>query len=192
MTEKEPRENNIVFYNGGGVTPENEVMRIDRQGIKVNPTLSTDEATDAVIRALDGYIKNLAKTEYERGLKEALAKQDQDWSLLEATQESLREHMAMLKELQAKQEQGEPYGWVIGNDFYKVQQFRLEGGAYEDQVAVYTTPQQRTWVGLTDEQILHFVDTHVGAPSIAYPLDNSDWINFARAIEAAHGIKENT
>ena len=49
---------------------------------------------------------------------------------------------------------------------------------------------QRTWVGLTDEQILHFVDIHVGAPSMAYPLDNSDWITFARAIEAAHGIKE--
>ena len=42
---------------------------------------------------------------------------------------------------------------------------------------------------LTDEQILHFVDTHVGAPSMAYPLDSSDWMNFARAIEAAHGIK---
>ena len=52
----------------------------------------------------------------------------------------------------------------------------------------YTSPPQRTWVSLTDEQILHFVDTHVGAPSMAYPLDNSDWINFARAIEAAHGI----
>ena len=72
-----PRENNIVFYNGGNVTPENEVMRIDRNGVRVNPKLSTDEATDAVIRALDGYIKNLTKTEYERGLKEALAKQEQ-------------------------------------------------------------------------------------------------------------------
>ena len=50
-----------------------------------------------------------------------------------------------------------------------------------------TTPPQRK--PLTDEQILHFVDTHVGAPSMAYPLDNSDWMNFARAIEAAHGIK---
>ena len=49
---------------------------------------------------------------------------------------------------------------------------------------LYTTPPQRK--PLTDEQILHFVDTHVGAPSMAYPLDNSDWINFARAIEAAH------
>ena len=53
---------------------------------------------------------------------------------------------------------------------------------------VYTTPPQRK--PLTDEQILHFVDTHVGAPSMAYPLDNSDWMNFARAIEAAHNIKE--
>ena len=43
---------------------------------------------------------------------------------------------------------------------------------------------------LTVEKILHLVDTHVGAPSMPYPLDNSDWINFARAIEAAHNIKE--
>ena len=49
---------------------------------------------------------------------------------------------------------------------------------------------QRTWVGLTVEKILHLVDTYVGAPSMSYPLDSSDWINFARAIEAAHGIKE--
>ena len=58
------------------------------------------------------------------------------------------------------------------------------------------TPAQRK--PLTDEEILHLVDTHVGAPSMAYPLDSSDWINFSRAIEAAHGItaapqlKENT
>ena len=43
---------------------------------------------------------------------------------------------------------------------------------------------------LSVEKILHLVDTHVGAPSMSYPLDNSDWINFARAIEATHGIKE--
>lgn len=41
---------------------------------------------------------------------------------------------------------------------------------------------------LTPEQILHRVDTHVGGPSPSYQLDNSDWINFARAIEAAHNI----
>ena len=53
---------------------------------------------------------------------------------------------------------------------------------------LYTTPPQRKPLSL--EKILHLVDTHVGAPSMSYPLDNSDWINFARAIEAAHGIKE--
>lgn len=63
-------ENNIVFYNGGGATAENEVMRIDRNGVKVNKKLSTDEATDAVIRALDGYIKTLAQKEYERGFED--------------------------------------------------------------------------------------------------------------------------
>lgn len=52
----------------------------------------------------------------------------------------------------------------------------------------HTSPPPRQ--PLTDEQILHRVDTHVGGPSPSYPLDNSDWIDFARAIEAAHGIKE--
>ena len=54
---------------------------------------------------------------------------------------------------------------------------------------LYTTPQQRK--PLTDEQILHIVSTHIGEISPSYPLDNSDWINFAHAIESAHGIKEN-
>ena len=58
----------------------------------------------------------------------------------------------------------------------------------KDIVPLYTTPPQRK--PLTDEEILHRVDTHVGGPSPSYPLDNSDWLNFARAIEAAHGIKE--
>ena len=37
---------------------------------------------------------------------------------------------------------------------------------------------------LTVEEILHTVDTHVGVPSARHPLENSDWINLARAIEA--------
>ena len=53
--------------------------------------------------------------------------------------------------------------------------------------AMESLPAQRK--PLTVEKILHLVDTYVGAPSMAYPLDSSDWINFARAIEAAHGIK---
>jgi len=84
-------------------------------------------------------------------------------------------------------------GWVkldeVREHFESVNCGTIYKNGGEGRVPLYTTPQ-RTWVGLTDEQILHFVDTHVGAPSMDYPLDNSDWINFARAIEAAHGIKE--
>lgn len=38
---------------------------------------------------------------------------------------------------------------------------------------------------LTDEKILHIQETHIGGPTPAIPLDASDWIDFARAIEAA-------
>ncbi len=43
---------------------------------------------------------------------------------------------------------------------------------------------QREWVGLTDEDRLHLVDTHVGFVSPSHPLSNDDWINYASAIEA--------
>ena len=40
-------------------------------------------------------------------LRQAIKQQEQDWSLLEATQESLREHMAEIKRLRAALEQAE-------------------------------------------------------------------------------------
>ena len=46
---------------------------------------------------------------------------------------------------------------------------------------------QRTWVGLTSEQIQHRIDTHIGVPSPKYPLDSSGLIGFALAIE--HELK---
>ena len=55
-----PIPNNIVFYNdieGKKV----EVLRITKDGITANPNVPVDEAAEAVIRALDGYIKNLTK-----------------------------------------------------------------------------------------------------------------------------------
>ena len=62
-----------------------------------------------------------------------------------------------------------------------------DGPFCEDCFPDKERPQRKP---LSVEKILHLVDTHVGAPSMAYPLDNSDWMNFARAIEAAHNIKE--
>jgi hypothetical protein len=55
-------------------------------------------------------------------------------------------------------------------------------GTHAEVRPLYTTPPQRTWVGLTDEEILtyrHMIDW------------TAEWsyINFARAIEVAHGIK---
>ena len=37
---------------------------------------------------------------------------------------------------------------------------------------------------LTDERLLHLVDTHVGEPNPRYLLSNRDWINFGRAVIA--------
>jgi hypothetical protein len=43
-------------------------------------------------------------------------------------------------------------------------------------------------VPLTDEQIEHLWETRVSQPCPRYPLGKADWVQFARAIEAAHGI----
>ena len=63
-----PIPNNIVFYNtieGNQV----EVLRITKDGITANPNVPVDEAAQAVIRALDGYIKNLMQRTWV-GLKD--------------------------------------------------------------------------------------------------------------------------
>jgi len=59
---------------------------------------------------------------------------------------------------------------------------------------LYTSPPaQRPWVGLTDEEIKQFASKHldVGDGAYATHFVTGD-VAFARAIEAAHNIKENT
>jgi len=51
-----------------------------------------------------------------------------------------------------KPAQQEPVAWMLDGEFYKTQQFHLQGGHYANQIPLYTTPPQRTWVGLTDEE----------------------------------------
>lgn len=75
LHEESARENNIIFFNGGGHTAANEVMRISTTGITVNPKMSVDEAADAVIRVLDGYIKvmvSVAISQERKRLADAL------------------------------------------------------------------------------------------------------------------------
>lgn len=53
----EPHPNSIRFYNGA---PDNtEVLRISKDGIWANADVPTDEASQAVLRAVDGYIKQM-------------------------------------------------------------------------------------------------------------------------------------
>jgi len=69
----------------------------------------------------------------------------------------------ILKEALAKQEQGEPVAKYIGEDW--------SGSLvslYDDiplNTLLYTTPQQRTWVGLTDEDISLCLDAGDGSLS---------------------------
>jgi hypothetical protein len=49
-------------------------------------------------------------------------------------------------------------------------------------------PVQPERLPLTDEQIKHLWETRVGQPCPSYPLEKSDWVQFTRAIEAAHNI----
>jgi hypothetical protein len=49
---------------------------------------------------------------------------------------------------------------------------------------LYDGKKKRPWVGLTEEEIEHLLETRVGTPSLRYPIGKSDWMQFARAIEA--------
>lgn len=69
MKFHEPQANNIIFYNTLG-GQQMEVLRISKNGVTANPDIPTDEAADAVIRALDGYIKAMVQKEYTRGFED--------------------------------------------------------------------------------------------------------------------------
>jgi len=79
-----------------------------------------------------------------------------------------------LQEALAKQEQGEPLAWYRDEDGIRIY---YESKVWDDATPLYTTPPQRTWVGLTDEEI----------NSVRYKRDwTAPWTDttFARAIEA--------
>lgn len=52
------RPNSITFYDTSK-GPQREVLRISAEGVTANPDIPVDEAAQAVIRALDGYIKQM-------------------------------------------------------------------------------------------------------------------------------------
>lgn len=114
-----------------------------------------DDKDLLTIAAMDGY---------HMGKKDAIAQQGQDWSLLEATQASLREHMDLVKELQDKlAQQGEPAAKYIGecHDGSLVQLYDDIKKGTELYTGAAPAPQQRepvTWKGLTDVQWMNIVN----------------------------------
>ena len=78
----------------------------------------------------------------------------------------------------AKQEQGEPVAWANRNDLTNFDmKVRTNGGPLHT-VPLYTTPQQRTWVGLTQDQInslckMSGIDSAVIAAELLLKEENS-------------------
>jgi hypothetical protein len=121
----------------------------------------------------------------KEALKLALVALETDWGTAKA--------ITAIKEALAQPEQ-EPVAWVNLDDLYD-----LEAGEDGDvpyvvrgneqpknmpkSIPLYTTPQPAQ-KPLTDEQIERIWES--------LPFCNGAWETFARAIEAAHGIKENT
>ena len=59
-----------------------------------------------------------------------------------------------LEEALAKQEQGEPVAWAHKQGLESISDFDASiyaNGEFDDAIPLYTTPQQRTWVGLDEE-----------------------------------------
>lgn len=126
-------------------------------------------------------------------LRQALAEEQKpaegrDWSLLEATQESLREHMAEIKRLRELLEQqpaDEPVAYMSRNS-HGGYSFCLSPQFFDNPEPLYTRPAERkfeetshqpaAWVGLTDEEIEQ-VCVPLGAAMLSFT-------EVARAIEA--------
>ena len=94
----------------------------DREAMKM--------ALEAFENPYSGWIQR--EKNAREALRQALAQPEQDWDLLAATQESLREHQARIKELEAQLAQPEQEELI---------QFKDGKWSYV----------RKPWVGLTDE-----------------------------------------
>jgi hypothetical protein len=85
-----------------------------------------------------------------------------DWSMLEAAKESLREHMARIKELETQlaQPEQEPVAHVYLFDHEgrpRIAWDKTKGIKIGDKL--YTAPPKRQWIWLSDADIADVIDT---------------------------------
>ncbi len=83
------------------------------------------------------------------------------WVVLVAAEDDC--HLKLKQPAQPKEEQGEPVAWIEhewGGTGLRKLHFERHEPTVRDEVVnpiwtpLYTTPQQRTWVGLTDEEVM--------------------------------------
>jgi len=124
-------------------------------------------------------------TKIATDLEEALAKQEQGEPV--TADEKLTRMKSELAYMRGQQEQGEPVAWISWNrvsgesklNYHKVSS--QHDATLWSHFPLYTTPQQRK--PLTDEQIEKLLDAVIADKKTKDQIGD-----FARAIEAAHGI----
>jgi hypothetical protein len=141
--------------------------------------MKQSEALDMITKiqlahqAMESACKRIDELKEEnKNLKEALAKQEQ-----RNVSEQLGEPVSWEKILGAVSR-----GWCHEENANKTMDIELAMAIVKEVKALYTTPPQRTWVGLTDEEIWQIAtDCTIGGDLHAD--------KFAKAIEAK--VKEN-
>jgi hypothetical protein len=144
--------------------------------------MSKNDSVEAMKLALEALKTLVERFDYEQFT--SVCELDDAKDAIKALEE------ALVADLSApKQEQGEPVAWMDKEKFEQLKKNNAvlttvtSWGAFDDDVPLYTTPQQRK--PLTDEQIMGIARiTCIGISP------HEDTLNFVKAIEAAHGIKE--
>ena len=131
------------------------------------------DAMKLALEALEQTTHAFLDTEGSHGRIEQEAT-DAAYNAITALEEVLAEHAMREVQRLGREIEQEPAGWEVG--------------VVDGVVIRRLAPPQRTWVGLTDEEI-----DRLWSQSLADTKGETylPLREFARAIEAAHGIKEN-
>ena len=66
--------------------------------------------------------------------------------------------------LQLKQEQGEPVAWMSEDEHTVYTSKQVDGCFQHDHIPLYTTPQTKEWVGLTNNELVDLTIKNAGFP----------------------------
>ena len=98
----------------------------------------------------------------------------------------INQAITSLRQAIAEAEKQEPVAWMSEDECIVYTSKQVDGYFQHDHIPLYTHPQQRK--PLTNEQIDEIADTVANMPLVG--IVNDFRTRFARAIEAAHNIKE--